>query len=157
MALFGKHSSGSSSPTPPAMSAETTKAAIIRSLEARELKYTDISDENVQALRLGFTLKNYKGFQLYVFIDNDGESYQIRSGVILSVDDDKRANFLEAINEMNLKYRWMRFYIDNDSDLMAQEDLDFAPTDEKLCSLAIVRAASILDDVYPTFMRAQWA
>ena len=156
MGLFGNNNSSSASSGP--ATPEGTKQRIIAALNEKGLKYEDVSQGGINAIKLGFTLDNYKGFQLFMFIDNDGESYQIRSGVIMNVPDDKRARILEAVNKVNHEYRWLRFYLDGDNDLVAQEDIDVFPGDDpQIFALSIMRAASIMDDVYPEFMKAQWA
>jgi hypothetical protein len=157
MALFGstsKYGSGSSASADPAI---ITFRTITSALDDENLKYTDMSREDVYALRLGFDLKNYSNCQLFVILDSDGESYRIRSGVIMSVPDEKRERVMAAINKVNCDYRWGRFFIDDDGDLMMQEDVDFLDQNKKLAVMTIVRAAQILDAVYPEFMRAQWA
>ena len=167
MALFGKNSrktdsfnfsGASASPSPSVSPDEATKNLIIDALRGRELKFSDVSKDGTQALRLGFSLENWSSIQVFVFVDDDGTSYQIRSGVIMSVPAGKTESILKVVNDVNRRYRWLRFYLDGDNDLMAQEDIDFKPADAPdFPVLAIMRAASILDDVYPEFMKALWA
>ena len=154
MGLFGKRRP---SPIPPALTARTAKTAIMRALEQHDLDYTDMSNPTLQVLHVGFSLDNYKDFDLFVFVDDDGEAFTIRSGVILSVSDEKRARMLEVINDVNYSYRWVRFYIDDENDLIMQCDVDLASSSTELSSLAIYRAATVLDEAYPIFMRAQEA
>jgi len=154
MSLFGNSSPKHSVSSNPAANAlQVIKSA----LDENDLKYRDVSNENFQAIRLGFGLENMSSGEVFIIFDDDGESYRIRSGVIMSVADSKRAKMLETINKVNNDYRWARFFIDGDGDLMIQEDVDFLVPDKHLAMISILRFVQIMDDAYPEFMRAQWA
>ena len=60
-----------------------------------------------------------------------------------------------SCNELNNKYRWVKFYLDDDSDVVAQID---AYVDDETCGgecLSLVRRmVNIVDGGYPTLMQA---
>lgn len=143
---------------PAAPSGESTKNIIAAAYDEKGIRYTDVSQDGAHMLKVGFGLENIKSLQLFVFVDSDGKSYVLRSGVIASVPAEKRDVVIKLLNDLNMRFRWIRLFIDDDNDIMAQEDIDFTPADAPdLPVLSLMRAASILDDEYPEIMRAIWA
>ena len=59
---------------------------------------------------------------------------------------------------MNAHYRWIKFYLDKDSDIVADCDAYIdADTCGKECMSLVRRMVNITDEAYPTFARAMWA
>ena len=58
----------------------------------------------------------------------------------------------------NAKYRWVKFYIDDDNDICVRSDaiLDEGTCGEE-CREIILRMIGIIDESYPVFMKARWA
>ena len=65
---------------------------------------------------------------------------------------------LEICNSLNCEYRWIRFYVDEDLDIVASIDayLD-AYTCGEMCMDYIRRIVSIVDEAYPQIAKARWA
>ena len=125
-------------------------------MDCNGIKYTDVK-ENV--VRVVYTGDNLKTIPIYVFFDADGDPLvSFKCWEIANFKDEKMAGGVIACNLLNKKYRWVKFYLDDDSDVVAQID---AYVDEETCGsecLSLVkRMVNIIDEGYPTFMRAIWA
>ena len=72
-----------------------------------------------------------------------------------SVPEDKVSDMLVLCNQLNSTYKWLKFYIDNDNDLMVEDDAivsaDETAADE--CFELLIHRAHILKEVKPAIMR----
>ncbi len=119
------------------------------------IKYTD-KGENVVLVSYG--AKNIKSVPVYVFFSKDGEGIaQFKCWEIANFKD-KEAKALIACNELNSTYRWVKFYMDKDSDIVVDCD---AYLDEDTCGEECVnlirRLVSIVDEGYPVIGKALWS
>ena len=71
--------------------------------------------------------------------------------------EDKTAAALIACNNANKEYRWVRFSLDEEHDIVCAADaiVDEDTVFDEVVEL-IVRMMRIVDTVYPTFMLARW-
>ncbi len=124
-------------------------------MDENGIKYSDVDDFVV---RVAYTGDNLKSIPVHVFFDKTGDS--VINMVCFEIANFKSntAAGLIACNEMNSKYRWVKFYIDNDGDLFCSLD---AYIDEDTCGEEcrnlVGRIVNIVDEAYPVFMRALWA
>lgn len=100
----------------------------------------------------------YQHLVVHVIMDADGKSAQFVSSPVAHAQEDKMAQMMLACNQSNARFRWIKFYLDSDNDVMAEAD---AVLDEvsggKECVEIVRRMASIVDAAYPDFMKAAWA
>ncbi len=119
----------------------------------------DDSFEN-PIIRLGFGGGDfsYTHVTINVVFDEDGESAQILTSPIASVPAEKTSKMLLTLNECNHKFRWVKFYLDEDNDVIADSDVIF---DEQNAGDAVIeivmRTASIIDDAYADIMKGIWS
>lgn len=128
----------------------------ISQLEKKGVKYRVINND---LILIAFDGHNINTVEVFVDFDDDGKGkVKILCKSIGKFDEDRYANALITCNLMNYKYRWVKFCVDPDNEVVAQMD---AIVDEVTCgeeSLELVlRMVAIIDDVYPEFMRARWA
>ena len=101
---------------------------------------------------------SYTHMLVHLIFDEDGESGHILTSPIGNVPVEKTAKMLLELNEFNRKFRWVKFYLDDDNDVVADGDVLF---DEQnagaACFEMVMRTASIIDDAYPEIMRAIWS
>lgn len=141
------------------MSAEEQALKIETEMVNANLKFDrDDSQERIRIqLVFGGGDFSYEHVVFHIIIDEDGTGAHVVSSPIVSVQTDRYAQLLSACNECNTTYRWAKFYIDEDSDLMVECDVplrDSSVGDE--CVEVVMRLADIVDQAYATIMRAAW-
>ena len=129
------------------------KNLFMRHMDRNNIKYTDVR-ENV--VRVVYTGDNLRTIPVFVFFDAEGDPLvSFKCWEIANFKNEKMAAGIIACNELNNKYRWVKFYLDDDSDVVAQID---AYVDDETCGgecLSLVRRmVHIVDGGYPTLMQA---
>ena len=89
-----------------------------------------------------------------VFKGEDGTYLSIYT-VFERVPEDKYADVLIVCNSLNAKYKWLKFYIDEDNDIMVEDDaiLTVATAAEE-CFELLMRRLNIMNESKPEVMRA---
>lgn len=124
-------------------------------MDEKEVKYTEIDDHT---LKISFNGDSIKTVTIYAIFEEDGENLvQLRSWEIESFASNEAAG-LAVCNEMNCHYRWVKFYLDKDKDVVATIDatLDDDSCGEECFSL-MCRFVDIVDGAYPQIEKARWA
>ena len=124
-------------------------------MDREDISYTE-QDERV--LKIVYNGDNLETIPVYVFFDKDGDPYvQFKCWNIANFKTNREKG-IDVCNQLNHEYRWVRFYIDNDNDVVA--DID-AVIDEDTCGdvcfSLVGRVVSIVDEAYPTIAKARWA
>ena len=133
------------------------KNAFLRHMDREGIKYED-RDERTVWVR--FSGDNLRTIRITVIFSEDGDPYVVFKNWDIGSfkDDSKYAKGLVACNEMNKKWRWAKFYLDEDRDVTVGCD---AIVDEETvgpeCEELVRRLVHIIDEVYPEFMRAMYA
>ncbi len=127
----------------------------VNHMNANGIKYTE---ENERVIKVAYGGDNMDSIAVYVFFDKDGEPMiQCKSWNILNFKNNVDKGIV-VCNQLNAKYRWVKFYIDDDSDVICELD---AMIDEETCGnecLTLVRRiVSIVDEAYPVLAKARWA
>lgn len=75
-----------------------------------------------------------------------------------SVPEDKLVDVVFVCNELNSKFKWVKFYVDSDRDLMLEDDaiLTTETAADEVFEL-LLRMIKISDDVKPEIMKAIYA
>lgn len=132
--------------------------AFALTLQQRDVRFTDVSDDERSVIRVGYHLENLDNLDTFFFFDDTGESAHMGTGVIAHVPQGREASVLRAINELNETYRWVCFYLDKDNDVLATIDFILSPnTVGATCFELLQRTINIVDEGYPTLMRAIWS
>ena len=130
-----------------------------RALTERNLKFDHIDDYESPMVVLGFGGGDFSftHVAIHLVFDLDGVSAQLISSPIASAPVEKAARVLLTLNDCNNKYRWTKFYLDDDNDVIANGDVIF---DEQNCADAciemVMRTANIIDEAYGDIMKAIW-
>lgn len=126
-------------------------------LEQRNVKYS-ISRSNV--VSVGYTGENCPSIRLHFFFGEDGRDVAIRSNSIVKIQKEKGGQHLAALivcSELNKKYRWIKFYLNDDNEIIAEDDAVIEPhTTGEECYKLLQREVDIIDEAYPGIMRAIW-
>lgn len=138
---------------------ETRAKAFEKSLKEAGLKYIQ-RDNNPPVFDLAFGGGDfaYPHVAIYVCFDEDGESVHVCTSTIASIPKEKIDDMLRLINDLHCRLRWVRFYIDQGRDLVADADLIIDGVYAgAMCTEIVQRTASIIDDAYPEIMKVLWS
>ena len=131
------------------------KAQYLRYMDAHNIIYT--TSNNIVSIT--YSGKNSQSITILVSFDPDGNNlvefgcYSIGS----CNSDEKYANAIVLCNEMNKKYRWVKFFVDDDRAVVGKADAIVESSSVgSECSEIVNRMVGIVDDVYPEFMRLMW-
>ncbi|MBR0226296.1 MAG: YbjN domain-containing protein [Thermoguttaceae bacterium] len=122
-------------------------------------KGVNFRDVDERRLRVGFRGENLKLIEIFIrFPEEEGHDFIITSFSIgCSFTGELYNDGLELCNELNNEYRWVKFYLNDEHDVVAEFD---AYIDENSCgpvvANAIRRMVSAMDKVYPRFMALRW-
>ncbi|MCD7769359.1 MAG: YbjN domain-containing protein [Oscillospiraceae bacterium] len=130
------------------------KGLYMQYMDENGIKYRDVK-ENV--VRVTYGGDHLASIPVYVFFDKDGDPMvSFRCWEIANLKE-KPEKGVRACNDLNAEYRWVKFYIDKDCDVICQAD---AYVDEEscgeICRRMVSRIVSIADDAYPVLMKALW-
>lgn len=124
--------------------------------------------ENLKSKDLNFEVKErgektvvsfpYDGRKTHFFFSGDDGEYAQMQTLIESVSEDKYVDVVLACNQVNSTYRFLKFVVDEDNDVMAMADaiLDPGSADEE-CFELLIRSLQIIKDAKPTIMKAIYA
>ncbi len=132
------------------------KKLFLNHLDAKGIKYDDRDEFHVV---ISYSGDNIRSIRIHVSFDKDGEGMvQLYAWDIGNFSGDKLAKGLITCNELNAKYRWVKFYLDKDKDVCVSLDayIDEHTVGEECLNL-VRRMVNISDEAYPLFMKALWA
>lgn len=123
-------------------------------LDAKEIKYS-VEDSN----RLSVFLRgdNMSTIRTIFVFGNDGKDVAIRIFSVAKVPKDKLFKFYFVCSELNSKFRWVKFYVDDDGELTVAHDAVIDPyTIATECFELLMRICHIIDQAYPLLMKILW-
>ena len=131
--------------------------------------YSDLI-EKMRAKNIPFSVRENNCIDIYDYNRGCGA---VRVMVGFNNEDDNRPSFhcydlgnfpkektaaaLVACNNANIDYRWVRFYLDDDNDVVAAADAvvdEFTSYDEIM--EMVFKISGIVNKVYESFMQARW-
>lgn len=102
--------------------------------------------ENIQTVELA-----------YISTDDDND-VAVRCFRIAQVPQNKMENVRKVLNELNNKYRYVKFVVDDEQDVNCEYDLPIATEAVGACCTEMcIRMVQIIDEAYPEIMKALWA
>ncbi len=131
------------------------KKAFMAYMDANDVKYTEPAEES---LRIIYTGDSLKSIRITVFFDERGSNIVgFDSFDIARFQAEKIPAGMIVCNTLNARYRWVKFFLDDDYDIRCQMDcyVEMNTCGEMLMSL-VRRMVSIIDEAYPDLMKAQW-
>ena len=121
------------------------------------LKY-GINGDNSEIIETGLGgFDNISSVRVIFFFDDNEHSVHLIAPQIVKVPESKKANIYRLINEINQKYRWVKFYMNSEGNVMIDADciLDMETCGQE-CLEIMQRTADIANDAYPILMREIW-
>lgn len=131
------------------------KRMFMNYMDREGIKYVDRDDFVV---RVTYTGDNLKTIPVYVFFDEDGDPIvQFKCWEIANFKG-KEGQGIFTCNEMNKEYRWVKFSLDDDADIVASIDAYISVENcGEECMALVRRVVNITDDAYPNFAKAMWS
>ena len=135
----------------------TYKEAFIEYLKGEGLKYKDIDE---RALTLSWdsdTVPN--GITVIVIFDKDNHNgVHFMCQGFCKAPQNKVEAMYAVCNACNKQSRWVKFYTNDDGDIVAEDDaiLDMANVGRE-CIELVARIVRIVGESFPTFMKAIYA
>ena len=128
-------------------------------LKAHNLKFRHAEPEEgrKEHIYIAFDGDHGNKLALYFFCDEDGTTVDIKMFSVAKVPSEKLMDMLVLLNELNMQYRWVKFYLDSDNEVTVSGDavLDVDSAGEELFEL-MHRYLNITDDIYPRLMKINW-
>lgn len=113
-------------------------------------------DHEVLVTTITTKVASYK--VLFVKTDESGNDVGIRIIGLASYPEEQWMDVYKLINRLQQKYRFAKFLLDEDGDLMVNYDFPVSCEDIGRSSVEMVLTlAKVLDEVYPELKRLQWA
>lgn len=135
--------------------ANLMKQCFLKFMDEKGIEYTD-RDENV--VEVAYSGVNVRAIPIYVDFDDNGSQCVAFKCWEIANFKNKLAAGLIACNELNKKWRWVKFYIDNDGDIIADNDsIVSSDTCGSECFEIVRRMVNIIDESYQTIMQALWS
>ena len=123
-----------------------------------KLKVFTEEHENTSEVWLQFGIKNGGGYKIRFISHDDDNDVSVRIFGLITVEEDQMAKLLPAINELNRKYRFVKFVLDDDGDVNLEYDyLTLCPDPAASAMELVIRIVRMIDDAYPLLMRALWS
>lgn len=118
------------------------------------IRYTDLDDHS---MKIVYTGDNLNSIPIFVSFDKEGgPTVSFRCWNIANFSKSP-ANGILVCNDMNAKWKWVKFYIDDDRDVIAEVDVRLNDyTCAALCHATLRSIVNIVDEAYPEFMKSLW-
>ena len=129
----------------------TNAEMFIATLEARGLKYTT-NDLGNGGVAVGVM---FDYIMTHVIFDgrDDGSHVAFRTR-LEGCPADKMTDIIVLCNSLNEQYRWVKFYVSTENNIMIEDDAIVSPdTAGEECFELLIRTVSIIKDVKPSFMK----
>lgn len=124
-------------------------------MDQENIKYID---QNEYFVRVPYSGENLKSIPMLVRFDKGNEPLVRILCAEIANFKSKEEIGVSLCNELNNEYRWLKFYLDKDAELIAALDTYI---DENTCGFfcldLVKRSVTIIDEVYPRIARAMWA
>jgi hypothetical protein len=122
------------------------------------LKY-GLEGDNREVISSGFGgMSNLSSIRILLIFDAEGQTMHLIAPQIVKVPQEKVGAMYKTVNALNQKFRWVKFYIDNDGDVMVDADciLDMDSCGQE-CLEIMQRTASIANEAFPIIMKELWS
>lgn len=127
-------------------------------LDSREIKYQEI-DEEGNKLRVSYNGENVDNISVLIVFSDDNSNCHLDCYNYCKFPVEKIDKMYKICSQMNSKYRWAKFYVDEEDNTITIEADAYIQLDscgEEILNV-VVKIVSIADLVYPEFMKAIWA
>jgi hypothetical protein len=132
-------------------------AEIHETFNRRGIKHSVDQKGDIRVIHAGMSGKASNYEFLFIKTDDSGNDVAIRVFKLARFAPHTRGKALEVINEVQQRYRYARFNLDDDCDVNVEYDFPASyPAIGEGAFDMLIRMTTILDDCYAQFMRAVW-
>lgn len=126
-------------------------------LEEHEVAYTVLGD-NEEVISVKFKADNKESIEIKLIFNDENTNVAFKSFNICKVAENKKPMIYKICNSLNEKYRWAKFYIDEDDNTITVDCDALVQPDYcgRVCLELIYRLVNIIDGAYPDIMRGLW-
>ena len=118
--------------------------------------FTD-EHEKTSDVWLQFSVKNGSSYRIRFISKDDDNDVSVRVFGLVRVETEEKPRILAALNELNVKYRFVKFCCDNDGDVNVEYDYPVKAVNPAASAKEmVIRFTQIIDEAYPVLMRALW-
>ena len=126
-----------------------TTLAFMEHLDSKDVRYTYKPLEKSELISIGYEGDNMKDMNFMFFFDKDGESVSVKCFSIYQFGANDLARGIVCSNKLNNKYRWIKFYIDEDNEAAASIDAVItSKSTGDVCFELLIRMLDIVDEAY---------
>lgn len=114
-------------------------------------------EDSFSDVSVGFNCKNVNSIEVRFISTDDDSDVKVRLFSLLRVPTEKQSAVLEQLNILNNRYRFVRFFLDNDNDVNIAYDFTVSTSSDCLgasCFEMLRRFVDIADEAYPEIMKA---
>lgn len=131
---------------------------ITKAFDKVEIRYRVDRKGNQEVLVTDISTKVASYKILFVKTDDTGNDVGIRIIGLASYPKEKWMDVYRLINRLQEKYRFAKFILDEDGDMMVNYDFPVSCEEIGKCAVEMVLTlVKVLDEVYPELKRLQWA
>lgn len=135
----------------------------MKDLKTEFLDYMDLNGVRYRELNDHAVLISYHGEKLntisiHVIFEQDHPGIvKLACWEIAHFPEDRLEAGFALCNRLNSRFRWVKFYLDEDRDFRAELDLLVNPSHVgEPCTMLVAQMAQIIDEAYPEITRALW-
>ena len=119
--------------------------------------FTDETERSSQVW-LQFGIKNGGSYRIRFISRDDDNDVAVRVYGLVTVGEENRAKVLPTLNNLNARFRYIKFVMDDDGDINLEYDYPVrCPNPVASAEEIIIRIVKMVDEAYPELMRAMWS
>lgn len=133
---------------------------ICQEFDEANIKYDVVDNQDAGYSYVAASFKSKANTVVSIkFISNDDDSdVEVRAFSLAHIPDERFAGALKLVNELNRRFRYVKFVIGADNDVNAEYDLPLRNTNLGPCATEIfIRSMKIIDEALPELMHLIWA
>ncbi len=117
-------------------------------------------NDTLSFVEAGFSGKNVTNLVVRFLSADEDFDVAVRTAPIARVPEERKDTVLQVLNECNLTYRYVKFAMNSERDILAFFDFPVKTSTENLGPVAreiFIRFMQIIDKCYPDIMKAIFA
>ena len=117
-----------------------------------------VDDGDVCDVWLQFTVENGAPYRIHFLVSDEDNDVSMRVFSLVKVEEEKRDNVIQVLNNLNVQYRYTKFVCDKDGDVNVEYDYPLTGSNPaESAEEMVIRFAQIVREAFPQIMRAVWA